>query len=116
MSTPCTVGRDDEWGGLVIGISRAGADGGDEILRAGHDAAIPFAIAIEEGNHGIAARHGAIEHDMRIDADQLSVVVGVAIARTRPSRLDVAQHRAGIASDGVVFRHASRSVAALAHE
>ena len=97
---------DDERRGLVVGISRAGADGGDEIVRAAHDAAIPLAIAIEEGNDRIAARHGAIEHNMRIDAHQLSVVIAVAIARTGPARLDVAQdgqasHR--MASSSVTF-------------
>ena len=78
-----------------------------KVLRTGHDAAIPFAVAIKKGNDGIAARHGTIEHDMGIDADQLSIVVRVTIAGAGSSRLDVAQHRAGIASNGVVFRHAS---------
>ena len=78
-----------------------------KVVRAAHDAAIPLAITIEEGNDRIAARHGAIEHDMRIDAHQLSVVIAVAVARTGPSRLDVAEDGAGIASDGVVFRHGS---------
>jgi hypothetical protein len=49
------VRGDDEWCGLVVGIRSAGADGSDEILWAGNDAAIPFAIAIQKRNHGIAA-------------------------------------------------------------
>ena len=56
-----------------------------------HDAAIPFAVAIEKGNHGISASHGAIQHDVRIDANELPVVVAVTIARAGSSRLDVAQ-------------------------
>src|SRR5882672_7038337 len=39
---------------------------------------------------------------MRIDSYQLSVVVGVTIARARASGLYVTEHRAGIAADGVV--------------
>src|ERR1700693_4181370 len=100
---------DDEWGGLVVGISRAGSDGGDEIVGAAHDAAVPLPITIEKRNDGIAARHGAVEYDMRIDAHQLSIVIAVAIARTGPARLDVAQDGTGIASDGGVFPHVSLS-------
>src|ERR1700719_2375807 len=83
--------RDDERRGLVVGIRRAGADGGDEIVGAAHDAAIPLAITIEKRNDRIAARHRSIEYDMWIDAHQLSVVIAVTIARTGPARLDVAQ-------------------------
>src|SRR5579863_208829 len=36
---------------------------------------------------------------MRIDAHQLAVVIGVAVAGSRRARLDVAHHRTGIAAD-----------------
>src|SRR3981081_3232638 len=39
---------------------------------------------------------------MRVDAHQLAVVIGVAVAGARRPRLDVAHHRAGIAADLVV--------------
>ncbi len=102
---PLHRGRNDERRRLVIGIGCARADGSHEVFRTGNNAAIPIPIAIQERNHRIAARHGAIQHHMRINPYQLSVLVAVTIARARPSRLDVAQDGTGIASDGVVFRH-----------
>ena len=93
--------RDDEGRRFVIGIGGAGADRRDEVLRTGYDAAIPLAVAIEEGNHRIAARHGAIEDDVRIDPDQLSIVVRVTVAGARSSRIDVAEHGACVAADRV---------------
>jgi len=44
-------------------------------------------------------RYRLLQHDMRIDTHQFTVVVGVAIARAGRARLDVAHHRTGIAAD-----------------
>ncbi len=47
---------------------------------------------------------GALQHDMRIDANQLAVLIGIAVAGARGARLDVAHHRARIAADLVAGR------------
>src|SRR3982074_1840244 len=47
-------------------------------------------------------RHRPLQHDVRVNAHQLAVVMGVAVAGARRPRLDVAHHRAGIAADLVV--------------
>src|SRR5262249_16941028 len=41
----------------------------------------------------------SLQDKVRIDADELAVVIGVAIAGTRRARLDVAHHRTSIAAD-----------------
>src|SRR5690348_6533415 len=45
---------------------------------------------------------------MRIDANQLAVVIGVAVAGPRRARLDVAHDRTGIAADLVTSGSARR--------
>src|SRR5581483_6114884 len=92
------LGRDDEGRGLIVRIGRARANRGHEGRGLVNDVAVPVFGAAEW--HQLAAlRHRALENDMRIDADELTVVVGVAIAGARRTRLDVAHHRTGIAAD-----------------
>ena len=88
----------DEGRGLVVGIGGAGADRGDEHVRLVDDLAVPVAAGLER-HQPSAMRYRALQHDMRIDAHQLAVVIGVAIAGARRARLDVAHHRTGIAAD-----------------
>ena len=45
------MGRNNEWGGLVIGIGCACADCSYEVIRTTYDTSIPLTIAIEEGNY-----------------------------------------------------------------
>src|SRR6266403_2021068 len=51
------------------------------------------------------SRKGTIQHDVRVQADQLTFVIAVPVAGAEPPRLDVAEDRAGIAADGIVVRH-----------
>jgi len=44
-------------------------------------------------------RHGALQHDMRIDAHQRAVMIGITVAGAGPPGFDVAHHRTGIAAD-----------------
>ena len=110
MSTPSTCGRNNERRGLVIGIGRARANRGDERFAAAADQSVPSHSRprSEKRHDRIAARHGAIENNMRIDPHKLPVMIAVAVARSGSSRLDVAQHRASIAADGVVSHARSR--------
>jgi hypothetical protein len=97
------LGRHDEGRRLVIGIGGAGTDRGDEHVRLVDDLAIPVASGLER-HQPPAMLDRALQHDMRIDAHQFAVVVGIAIAGPRRSRLDVAHHRTGIAADLVANR------------
>ena len=57
----------------------------------------------------------AVEQHMRIDAHQLAVLVGVAVAGARHARPDVAHHRTGVAADlvvGLAHRFGSARIAA----
>ena len=63
------------------------------------DLAVPVAAAGLERHQPSAMRHRSLQHDMRIDAHQFAVVIGIAIARAGRARLDVAHHRTGIAAD-----------------
>jgi hypothetical protein len=76
---------DDERRGLVVGIGRARADGGDE-RRAPDDVPVPRLAASQK-------RH------------QLSALVRVPVARAGHPVLDVAEHRTGVAANTVVARH-----------
>ena len=62
-------------------------------------------------------RHGAFQDHMRIDADELALVIGIAVAGARRARLDVAHHRTGIAADlvGGGARRFSHHVQASGH-
>jgi hypothetical protein len=51
--------------------------------------------------------YGSLQHNMRIDADQFAIMIGIAIAGARRARLDVAHHRTGIAAD-LVANNGSR--------
>src|SRR4029077_18147623 len=64
-------GGNDEWGRLVIGISCSCANGGDKVVRAAYDAAVPLSVAIQKRNNGISAGHGAVEHEVRESAQEL---------------------------------------------
>ena len=92
------LGGDDEGRRLVIGIGRSGADRGHEHAGFVHQLAVPVAAGLER-HQPSAMRHRPLQHDMRIDAHQFAVVIGIAIARARRARLDVAHHRTGIAAD-----------------
>ena len=83
---------------LVIGIGGAGADRSHEHAGFVNQLAIPVAAGLER-HQPSAMRHRSLQHDMRIDAHQFAVVIGIAIARARRARLDVAHHRTGIAAD-----------------
>ncbi len=95
---------DDERRRLVIGIGRAGADRGHERRRRADNAAIPIGGLFEERHDRAAFDHGALKQDMRIDADELAVAIGVAVAGAEHARLDEAHDRTGIAADLVVGR------------
>ena len=92
---------DDERRRLVIWISGAGADRRNENAELVDDLAVPVAAGLER-HQPSAMRHRPLQHDMRIDAHQLAVVIGIAVAGARRARLDVAHHWAGIAADLVV--------------
>ena len=94
--------RHDEGRGLVIGIGGAGADRGDEHVRARGRSCRPNRRAAWNGTSRPPCDDRALQHDMRIDAHQFAVVIGIAIAGARRARLDVAHHRTGIAADLVV--------------
>src|SRR5580700_6397676 len=102
------LGRHDEGCRLVIWISGAGADRGDEHILFVDDLAVPIAAGLER-HQPSAMRYRSLQQDMRINAHELAVVIGVAVAGASRPRLDVAHHRAGIAADLVgrrVSRHA----------
>ena len=89
----------DEGRRLVVGIGGSGPDGGHEHVRLVDDLAVPIAATGLERHQPSAMRYRLLQHDMRIDAHQLAVVIGIAIACARSARLDVAHHRTGIAAD-----------------
>jgi hypothetical protein len=89
---------------LVIRIGRASTNGGHKGFFSAHNRAIPLAGFFEKRHHRFATRHRALEHHMRIQPHQLPVAIPVAIARSRSPRLDVAQHRTGVAAN-CVFSH-----------
>ena len=97
----------DERRRLVIGIGGAGADRGDEHILFVNDLAVPVAAGLER-HQPSAMRYRPLQKNMRIDAHQLAVVIGVAVARAGRPRLDVAHHRAGIAADLVGSRRVRR--------
>src|ERR1700733_14454927 len=101
------LGRHDDGWRLVIGISSAGADRCDKHILFVNDLAVPVAAGLER-HQPSAMRYRPLQQDMRIDAHQLAVVIGVAVARPGRARLDVAHHRTGIAADLVGGRRVSR--------
>ncbi|MFK4603852.1 hypothetical protein ABIF57_003304 [Bradyrhizobium diazoefficiens] len=108
--------RDDERCRLVVRIGRARTDRGDEGRGFVDDLAVPVFRAAER--HKLAAmRNGALQDHVRIDANELAVVIGIAIAGARRARLDVAHHRTGIAADlvGGGARRFSHHVQASGH-
>ena len=90
---------------LVVRIGRARSDGSHKGLGSAHDVAVPFLLALKERNHRSAPRQRAIEHHVRIDAHQLAITIAVAVASSQSAGLDVAEHRAGVATNGIVVRH-----------
>ena len=95
-------GRDDKWRRLVVGISRAGADSGDDWRGSVDDIAAPLLRLAHKGHDLAAVLHGAFKQHVGIDAHQFAIVVGVTIACASHAWPDVAEHRAGIAADLVV--------------
>ena len=87
--------RHDERRGLVVGIGRGGADAGDEGALASAELAAPGIAALDEGD---AREIGLGQQHQWIDAHQLAVLVGIAVAGAGAARPDAAQHRTGIAA------------------
>src|SRR5579871_1484235 len=94
--------RNDERRGLVVGIGCARANRGHKGLAVVGEGAIPLASALQEWNDRLAALDCTIEYYVRIKPHQFALVVAVAVARSSPAGLDVAQHGAGIAADRVI--------------
>ena len=92
---------DDERRRLVVGVSGAGADRGDEDIGLVNQLAVPVAAGLER-HQPSAMRHRSFQHDMGIDAHQLAIVIGIAVAGACRTGLDVAHDRTSIAADLVV--------------
>jgi len=111
MSTPSICEETMKGAGLVIGIGGAGADCGHEHVGLTDEFAVPIAATGLKRHQPPAMRYRSLQHDMRIDAYQFAIVIGVTIARARRARFDVAHHRTGIAADLVatfghsIYRH-----------
>ncbi len=95
-------GGDDEGSRFVIGIGRARSDGGHEGSGLIDDVTVPVLTVFKEGNDRLSARNCLIEQHVGIETNQLSIVIGIAVARSGPAGLDVTQDRAGVTTDGVV--------------
>jgi hypothetical protein len=63
-----------------------------------HNLAVPVTGGLER-NEAAAMLDGALENDVRVDANELAVVIGVAVTGSRGAGLDVAHHRARVAAD-----------------
>src|SRR5579871_765243 len=94
--------RDDERRRLVVGICRSRPNRRHKRLAVADQGSIPVATALQKRHHRIAALDRAVEHNMRIEAHQLAIMIAVAVARSRASGLDVTQHGTSVAADGVV--------------
>src|SRR5579872_6687415 len=94
--------RNDERGGLVVGIGRARADRSHKRLTMADQCAIPVVAAFEKRYNRFAALDRAVEHHMGIEANQLALMIAVAVARSGTPGLDVTKHGASVASDRVV--------------
>src|SRR5262249_42620963 len=92
--------RDNERRRLVVGIGRGGADAGDERAFTFTKLASPIAAAFDEGDPGEV---GLGQQHQGIDAHQLAVLVGIAVAGAGTAGTDAAQHRARITSDNTRF-------------
>ena len=92
------LGRHDERCRLVVWISGTGTNGRDENTRLMNDLSIPVATSLKR-NETTAMRYRALKYDMRIDADQLAIIICITVACTRSARLDVAHNRTCIAAD-----------------
>ena len=102
-------GGNNERSGFVIGVSCAGADGGEERVFGLRELAVPFAFAFEERHEWRTLRFRAIEEDVRIDPDKLTVEIAVTIAGAGLPEFDVTQDGAGVAANcifGQDFSHA----------
>ena len=96
------LGGDDKRCRLIVGISGTGANGRDDRRWCVEDVAAPFTRPTHKRHDLAAILQCPFEQDMRIDADQFAVAVGVTIASAGHARADVAKHRAGIAADFIV--------------
>ena len=101
------LGRNNEGSGFVVRIGRTCADRRDKRVRPADEIAVPIVATLEKWNHGIAARDGAVEHNMRIQAYKLPRKIAVTIACSSPALFDVAEDRTGVATDYVIVRHAA---------
>ena len=105
---PVDLAGDDKGGGLVVGVGRPGADGGDEVGVARHHIAVPVAV-FEEFHKLLLAIPGLLDDHQGIDAHQVAAFVGVAVAGAGTAVGDVAEDRAGVTADfgggGAGVRH-----------
>ena len=97
---PVHLRGNDEGRGLVVGIGGARADRGHEDRLVGKDFARPFGLlSREKGTTTPPALDRALEQDMRIDAHEFAVAVGVAVAGASHAEADVTGDRTGVAAD-----------------
>src|ERR1700676_956245 len=94
--------RNNKWRGLVIRIRCTRANRGHKRLLAAPERAVPLAGLFKKGNKCVAARYCALQHHMGIEPHQLAIGIRITVARTRSSRLDVTQHRTGVAANRVI--------------
>ena len=98
---PVHLRGNDERRGLIVGVGRARPDRGHEDGLVGKNVARPFGLLAREreGNDAAAAFDRALEQDMGIDAHELAVAVGVAVAGASHAEADVTGDRTGVAAD-----------------
>src|SRR6516165_10395771 len=90
--------RDDEGCGLVVGIGRSGTDCGYENIGLVNDLAVPIAGGLER-HEPAAMRYRALQHNVRVHAYQLAILIGVPVACSRRAGPDVTHDRTRIAAD-----------------
>ena len=98
-------GGNDERSRFVVGIGRSCPDGRHECSGLIDEVAVPVLTVLQEGDDGLSARNCLIEQHVGIEPNQLSIVIGVAVARSGPAGLDVTENRAGVTADGVIVTH-----------
>src|SRR6202521_1170645 len=98
----CDLRRNNKGSRLVIRIRCTRANRGHEGFLAAQERAVPLAGLFKKGYKRIAARYCALQYHVGIEAHQLAVGIRITVARSRSSRLDIAQHRTGVAANRVV--------------
>src|SRR5215469_6683704 len=64
--------------------------------------AIPVLFCLEEPYDRHAPRHGMTEDEVRIDANELAIVVAITVTGACPAGLDITHDWASIAADGII--------------